>query len=438
MPDQGSRRRAVLVVCDSLRADHLSPELTPALWTLQRTATRAAEYRSLFPSTTRVVSASIATGCLPAHHGLVGNRIALDEGGGLASVSTGQPDFLDRWRKATGRTLLRPTLAERLAREGGVEVMSNVSPGAAYLHDPDGHGTVYHRAGSLGPARRPLPESEQLAIHLGTEGDAAMTARFCDEIVCGRRPALAVLWLSEPDHTGHRAPLGSAVHGAAIAAADRCVAKVLRALERDGASEGDCLLIACSDHGMESIGGIVRIDEELVRAGLKASTGSTDVVVAPNGTGALIYRRPDAPVEREDLRHFLASQEWVGRLLEGTELAGVGLPDDGILTFGISLAMNPYWPPSRGGGTAWESIDPAEPGDHLHCGQHGGLGPNEQRPFLLLRGPGFPANARMPGPVSPVDLAPTILRHLGADLDGMDGHPLQGRAVATDTFTQER
>ena len=63
-------KRAVLVVCDGLRADMLTPDLTPSLARLASTSQVFANHRSVFPSTTRVTSASIATGCLPRRHGL--------------------------------------------------------------------------------------------------------------------------------------------------------------------------------------------------------------------------------------------------------------------------------------------------------------------------------------------------------------------------------
>ena len=144
--------------------------------------------------------------------------MVIDEGRGLVCLSVGKPDFRERWRRATGRTLHRPTLAERLAGHGGVIVMSNVSPGAAYFQDPDGFGHVYHRAGSFAPGLRPVADADHLDIELGAEGDAVMTERFCTEVLRERRPALGVLWLSEPDHTGHHAPLGSPAHRAAIGA----------------------------------------------------------------------------------------------------------------------------------------------------------------------------------------------------------------------------
>jgi predicted AlkP superfamily pyrophosphatase or phosphodiesterase len=125
-------RRAVIVICDSLRADLIGPEDTPFLYQLAGRAAGFAKHRSVFPSTTRASAASIASGCRPARHRLLGNTMALDEGEGLVCRSAGHPDFPDRLRRTTGRTLHVPTMAERLRRHDEVSVScANVSPGAA-------------------------------------------------------------------------------------------------------------------------------------------------------------------------------------------------------------------------------------------------------------------------------------------------------------------
>src|SRR5262249_22421770 len=183
------------------------PRDAPFLSELGRRSARFANHASVFPSTTRTSAASIATGCLPARHGLLGNTMALDEGDGLVCLSVGRPDFRDRLHRATGRTLHAPTLAERLDRIGETAIaFSNVSPGAAYFLDPDGYGWVYNPAGSYGPGRRPLPAEDGLAIAKGEAGDTVATERFCDEVVRGRAPAVSLLWLSGPGHTGQHTP----------------------------------------------------------------------------------------------------------------------------------------------------------------------------------------------------------------------------------------
>ena len=193
----------------------------PFLSVLGQRSARFADHTSVFPSTTRTSAASIATGCLPARHGLLGNTMAIDEGNGLVCLSVGKPDFRDRLHRETGRTLHMPTLAERVSQSGGTAIaISNVSPGAAYFLDPDGFGWVYNPAGSFGPGRRALPAEEGLAVAKGAEGDNAATERFCDEVLCRRAPPVALLWLLEPGYTRHHSPLGSPEHRQAIASAD--------------------------------------------------------------------------------------------------------------------------------------------------------------------------------------------------------------------------
>jgi len=311
--------------------------------------------------------------------------------------------------------------------------MSNVSPGAAYFQDPDGFGHVYHRAGSFAPGRRPVADRDHLDIELGAAGDAVMTARFCHEVLVERRPALAVLWLSEPDHTGHHAPLGSPAHRAAIAAADRCVAQVLEVARGLRSAGDDVLLLVCSDHGMETTRRTIDLDALLVEAGLKSALDSTEVVVAPNGTAAVLYRASLAPASTEDLVRFCAAQDWAGRVLAGPELEAVGMTAGAPVACAVTLrtedAANPFG--VRGLGDIVRN--PLEPTDYTGFGQHGGLGPNEQRPFLLAWGGGFPERSAVDAPVCHVDLAPTVLDHLGlldeAATQEMDGRPLPARSA---------
>lgn len=410
----------VLVVCDSLRPDLVDARTAPTLARLRDEAAFYLFFRGVFPSTTRTSAASIATGCLPAQHGLLGNTMVLDEGDGLACVSVGKADFFDRLRRATGRALGRATLAERVGALGPAIVMSNVSPGAAYAHDPEGAGFVYHRAGSFGPGRDVLADG--LPIEVGAQGDVLMTERFCAALE-QRSPPLAVLWLSEPDHTGHHFPLGSPEHRQAIAGADRCVARVLQTVDRLDPSGQRILCTVCSDHGMETVRRRIDIAAHLVQAGWKQSLDSRDLVVAPQGTSAILHFAPQAAASIGRVATWLLRQDFVGQVFTGADLAALGLPARGSLAIALTLAgddeVNEYGVPGRRDVAENALGGESRPGN----GQHGGLGRHEQRPFLALRGGGFEPGHRVE-PASLIDLAPTFLRHLGLPADGVDGMAL--------------
>ena len=96
--------RAILVILDGLRRDLVTQETTPRLAAFAARSEQFASHRTVFPSCTRVVSASLATGCHPARHGLQGNTMALMENGRLVRHDAGRPDFLQHKRQ---RVLLR-------------------------------------------------------------------------------------------------------------------------------------------------------------------------------------------------------------------------------------------------------------------------------------------------------------------------------------------
>ena len=415
-------QRVVLVNLDGLRRDFVDPVRTPRLAEFATRAARFPGYRTAFPSATRVVTATFATGCHPARHTLQGNSMVLPENGDLVAHDVGHPDFLQHKRRVTGHALGVPTLAERLAQHGGAIVYNNVSPGAAYAHDPDGFGHVYHRAGSFAPGRTPL---DPLPVALDAAGDRAMTERFIADALGERRPTLAVLWLGEPDHIQHNAPLGSPEHLAVLREADRNAGMVIDTVDRLREAGDDILLLIASDHGHETVSGVIDVEAELLAAGLKSSPDSTDVIAMSNGTASLIYLHETAEPRRDRLRAFIAAQSWVGRLIGTAELATIGQAPHYRLAFAVSLAAdaseNEYGVPGRSLAAKPRWGKP----DRLGCGQHGGLGTYEQSPLLLIEGNGFAAGIDRAAPAHVVDLAPTILRHLDLPAAGTDGNPLQ-------------
>jgi predicted AlkP superfamily pyrophosphatase or phosphodiesterase len=412
----------VFVCCDGLGREWVRGETTPVLHDVARTSLWCAEHSAVFPSVTRVSAASVTTGCYPARHGLHGNRMGLFEDGRIVVRDVGSPDFRTHMRRATGGTLLVPALAERVAEAGGCIAFSNVSPGAAYFLDPEHFGHVYHRSGSYAPGGRHLGGDEALAVSHDAAGDWAMTQRFCAEVLCERRPAVAMIWLCDPDHTLHGVPLGSPAHAEALRGAERCVAEVVRTVERLRGDGDDILLMIGSDHGQETIGEGVDVEAWLAASGLAELLANGDVAVAGQGTAALLYAtdrgRPGLLGILDDMRRT----PWASDVLAGDSLAERCFAARNGIVAAVNMAResqaNPYGVPGR----RWVAAEAGKP-TPVGSGQHGGWGPDETRPFLMVNDGGRsvgPASR----PTSLVDIAPTIVGFLGLPTDGFDGSPL--------------
>ena len=425
-----SERRAVLVVVDGLRGDLVGDAFTPNLHRLAARARWYPNHRCVFPSATRVNSASLATGCFPASHGLHGNVIALDEGEGLVPVPAGAPTFRERLRRATGRTLHRPTLSERLRGHGGAASWLNSSAGAAHMQDPDGHGLLLHRDGSHRPGFEPVEGPEHLDVTYDAAGDRETTRRFCaalDAAAPGAPggPALHTLWLCEPDHSQHVMELGSGEHRALVRSADANVAEVAAAVGRMRGRGEEVLLVVCSDHGHETIGEVVPVEALMIEAGLKADAGSNDVVLASSGMGALVYLSDGAWTRRGDVAGWLERQPWCGPVFAGAALAEVGQREGGGAGLAVAFAMAERDEPNRFGipgishvaGCRFSTTD--APGR----GQHGGLGRYETNPVLIIDD-GSGRARRIEARTNAVDVAPTILDFLGVSCEGADGRPV--------------
>ncbi len=408
-------RRTVFVCCDGLGRNWIGPETTPVLHALREKSLWCAEHRAVFPSVTRASAASVTTGCHPARHGLHGNRMGLLEGGRIVVRDVGAPDFRDHMRRATGRTLLVPALSERVANDGGCIAFSNVSPGAAFFLDPDAHGYVYHRTGSHGPGAKEL---DALEVTHDAAGDWAMTERFCEEVLVERKPAVALTWLCDPDHTLHGVPLGSPAHAEALAGAERCVREIVRIVERLRAEGEEILLLVGSDHGQETIGAAVSIEDWLAERGLWRLLEAGDVAVAGQGTSALLYATGRGRAALLALLDAMRAEPWADGVLAGDDLGRHGFAAEGGVVAAVNMARRPennrYGVPGR----RWVAAEPGKPVP-VGSGQHGGWGPDETRPFLMVND-GRAAGVRRQ-PSSLVDIAPTLVGFLGLPATGFDG-----------------
>ena len=108
---------------------------------------------------------------------------------------------------------------------------------------------------------------------------------------------------------------------------------------------------------------------------------------------------------------------------EGETLEEIGQRSDTALTIAFSMAKRDV--ENRYGirGLGHVAGDDFSKNDACGHGQHGGLGPYETNALLSISGGGFGAG-KSDYPSRTIDIAPTLLRHLGVTADGMDGEPL--------------
>ena len=414
-------KRVVIVICDGLRADMVNEKNTPNLMRIAKAGMYFKTHGGVFPSTTRTTAASIGTGCLPGRHGLEGNAVALDLGEGLQVFSVGPPGFRDKLHAATGRTLKVPTMSERVKDVGGAVIYANASPGAGIFLDPDGHGHMIHRDMATGPGRTTIPPH---ACGHDTAGDAEMTKRFIDDVLVKQKPAMALLWQCEPDNTQHGVSMGSPAHIDAIRSADAQAGRVFDNLQHD-IDKGDVLFMVASDHGHETIGEIVDLEDILIDAGLKSAPGSNDVAIAPQGLSATIFLSNDAKDRRDAIADVLRNDSRIGGVYVGDEIAEIGLDPKGGIDI-VAVGKDTDEPSDDGiPGTSVAFQGDIKISNNVGCGQHGGLGKYEQCPFLLCAGAGFQASSESKDKTSAIDIAPTAMRHLDLNEGGMDGRALQ-------------
>lgn len=424
-------RRVVIVICDGHRDDFVRPELCPAIWATAASGRRMRAHRSIFPSATRASVASFATGAWPASHGLAGNTLALDHGRGLVLFDSGTPEIFEAMRRARGHVLARPTTSARVAAALGdghaALVVSGGSPGSARLHDPEHHGRVYHRAGSFGPGGATIETPAAMATK-DAAGDRGATDLFCRTLEEDGRVAYAVLWLCEPDTTMHASPLGSDTHKEAIAGADACVGEVRASVERLRARGDDVLFMVGSDHGQETVAEAVPVERLLIEAGLKDGPDSRELVVAPQGSSGLVFLNAEVRGRLKVLEAFFRDHAWCGGLLAGDTLAMAGQARDHDLA--LAFSMRKYAEPNQHGTPGVTDVVTSEnkPAKPQGFGSHGGLGLYERSPFLILEGGGFKAGSEAGseewGGTCLVDVAPTALRHLRLERQGVDGRPI--------------
>jgi arylsulfatase A-like enzyme len=431
-------KRALVVSIDGLDARYLRRRdeyglRIPTLRRLMSEGAASLEVLSVYPSVTYPVHTTIATGALPARHGIVGNELFLPPG----APQCGEWHWFARDIKAE-------TLWDA-ARERGLStgiVSWPVAGGAGDYNVPeikqlDGSlkGTLalmMAHARPQGIIQEAASRDPQLYAGANADEHDDLRTRLAEYIITEKRPDLMLVHLFDLDHFQHDYGPFTPEAFRLLEKLDGYVARLLAASERAGTLSETALFIV-SDHGFMPISKLIHPGVLLGRAGLltvgeaPGESGAarlcvTDWRALPSITGgscAIILR--DAGDREAYAKARAAFDEAADnggadgalfRIIDEEDVRAMGAD---VRAAFVLEASDGY---AFGQNYTGDAVTPS-----IQRGQHGYL-PSRYRTCFIASGAAIKRRGEL-GEVSIIDLGPTIARTIGLTLRDADGQALR-------------
>jgi predicted AlkP superfamily pyrophosphatase or phosphodiesterase len=413
--------RQLLIVLDGLRPDYVTPATMPNLYALGQRGVVFSGHHSVYPTVTRVNASSITTGTYPESHGLMGNSVFFPEVDPRRFLDTGDRANLLKIRDAVGgRLLTAPTLPEVLQGAGKkVLVVSSGSTGSAFLLNYSG------AAGAILQSEFSLPETlyAEMTKRLGplppeaTPNDARNRRAVDAFLQIGLPridPAVAIMWLSDPDETAHAHGIGEPRTIEALKRVDGELKRVQDGLASAGLL-ADYDIWVTSDHGFSTGTPAPAVAALLAPFAGTLPDGSPRIVA---GGGAIYVRDHDTTVTSAIVA-ALQRTPGVGAIF--TRGATAGSLDGGVagtLSFdairwshqrSADIIYSPDWTDAK---NAFGFPGTAASGG---VANHGSSSPYDVHNVLVAAGPDLKEKTVIRTPSGNVDFAPTLLRLMGVD-----------------------
>ena len=429
---QPSDRVVVMISVDGLAGYYLDDPKAemPAIRALAAAGARASSMKASTPTVTWPNHTTLVTGVNPARHGVVGNNY-LDRATGKRVTLIRDPVYdkdeivkvptIYDLAKARGLT----TAAIRWPATRNAKTLDWTIPAMA----PGKPMRRYTTPALLKACQRAGIPLEAEAGGQGGDGlsDATCTRVF-DLILHEDRPNLALLHISEVDHTQHLHGPRSPEAYAAVKNADGQVREVWDELKRD--FPGQATLLIVSDHGFSPTRRIILPNVLLRKAGLSGSGASAPVKLVSQGGAAMVYVLGDTNHERlvAQVRKTLSGLEGLSKIIgpESYEAYGVADPKD-----------DPHAPDlllfAEEGCAFGDTADGALPFKDKpeRRGSHG-HDPNlsDLHATFVAWGAGIKPGVNL-GEIANTTVAPTIAQLLGFAIPGAEGKPLSAALIGT-------
>ena len=309
-PQEAAARRVIVFVWDGLRADDLTPDITPNYFALARSGVVFTDHHAVYPTFTMMNSASIATGTYPGAHGFYGNVVYAPSAKGRnakgADIDFSAPAFIEDFgvveavRDAyQGKLTLVSTMLQA-AQAKGLTTAAVGKFGAAFIQDYARGGIILDEdaamplsfAKELQQARYRLPRNSVHAYAPGAltlandngdptapipiarlkdgqtgdpldrsgalsrRGFTYLTDVFVNYILPNKKPDLTIFWSKEPDATSHAYGPGTYNSIDATRMNDEILGRIVDKLRELG-WEGSTDIIITQDHNHSTVSGDV-------------------------------------------------------------------------------------------------------------------------------------------------------------------------------------
>ncbi len=441
----GKAEHVVLIVWDGMRPDFATLEYAPTLAALAQDGVVFRNHHAVFPSSTNVNGATLATGAYPQHHGIISNWEFRPEIEAHRAFDTSDFPALDN---ADGHInqgyLALPTIADFVQQAGYRTAIAGSKP-VAQLFDRARRresqaardSVVIYRGKFL-----PASAADRVTAAIGAfpirksfpndKEDAWTTSALTDVLWKNGVPRFSLLWLSEPDLSQHESGPGAPIALAAITSSDSNLAKVIAALKaKDALTSTDIFVV--SDHGFSTIGAALDLAENLRAAGFNAVRALPDkpkpgqVLVVTLGGSTEFYVVGHEPGTVRRLIDYLQHSSFSGIIFTRTR-------EEGTFTLAEAHLETPLAPdvlvaarwnsrPNKHGVPGEVAFDS---GRGRGQGTHTTLSSFDMHNLLIASGPDFRRGWQDETPSGNTDLAPTILSLLGLQ----PASPLDGRVLS--------